>query len=264
MGRHSTVTLVVVALALGLVSGAAPAPWQPSGALQLKTTITLKWRLDREYCPPGTPSVADCLRAVGEREIAGLGRMTVTLEKVLPGNDPSCFMVQNNTTLVEVAGKGTLVLSRPGRICASGPPPRVDGPYEFSVASGTGRYAGATGTLVERTAVGPGNPVCACGTATTTWTGTLTVPGVEFDLTPPVLTGAVSKTVHAPKGAKRVRVRFEVTAKDAVDGSRPLACTPRSGSFFKLGRTRVTCSAKDSSANTRRVRFSITVKRWSR
>jgi hypothetical protein len=129
------------------------------------------------------------------------------------------------------------------------------------IASGTGKYAGASGTLVERTSVGPGNPICLCGTAITTWTGTLTVPGVEFDLTPPVLTGAVSKTVRAPEGAKRVRVRFKVTAKDAVDGSRPVVCTPPAGSFFKLGRTRVTCSAKDSSANTRRVRFSITVKR---
>jgi hypothetical protein len=35
---------------------------------------------------------------------------------------------------------------------------------------------------------------------------------------------------------------------------------PRSGSRFRVGRTRVTCSATDTSANTRKATFTVTVK----
>ena len=87
------------------------------------------------------------------------------------------------------------------------------------------------------------------------------MPGLEFDVTPPGLKGAVSKTVRAPKNAKRVRVRYTVTAQDAVDGSVPVSCMPRSGAFFKLGRTKVSCAATDKSGNTRQAQFAITVKR---
>lgn len=272
-GRHtqgtairafSPLTLVVLALALGLAGASSGAPTRPTGTLQFSLTITQEWRIGREYCPPGTPASTNCLESVGVGEVAGLGRVTVTYTKLLPGGDPSCFMIQNNTALIEVAGKGALELSRPGRVCASGPPPRVDGPFEFSFSKGSGRYAGAMGTLVYKSAVGQGSPACQCGRARDTWSGTLTVSGVEFDVTRPELTGAVSKTVRAPNKAKRVRVRYTVTAKDAVDGPVPVLCTPRSGSYFRLGRTKVACSASDSSSNRRRARFTITVKRQSR
>lgn len=253
--------VALIALALGLAPQASSLTTRPSGTLQLNFTSTQKWRISREYCPPGTPAAADCLRSVGTTEVAGLGRVTVTYVKVLPGDDPNCFMVHHNTAFVEVAGKGTLELWRPGRSCASGPPPRTDGPFEFTVASGSGAYAEASGTLVSRTVIPPGNPVCRCGTARETWAGTLTAPGVDFDVTAPVLAGAVSKTIRAPKRAKRVRVRYTVTARDEVDGPVPVVCTPRSGSYFKLGLTRVACSAKDSSSNVRRGRFSIVVRR---
>ena len=89
--------------------------------------------------------------------------------------------------------------------------------------------------------------------------GTLAVPNLTFDTTPPVISGAVSKTVRIAKRVTRLRVSFKVTAQDAVDGSVPVACTPRLGSFFKIGRTKVTCSASDSSANTASARLTITV-----
>ena len=57
-----------------------------------------------------------------------------------------------------------------------------------------------------------------------TWAGTITVPGMEFDLTAPTISGAVSKSVKAPKKAKSMRVRYTVKGTDAVDGpSRPTA-----------------------------------------
>ncbi len=121
-------------------------------------------------------------------------------------------------------------------------------------------YAGATGSLTFLTHVTT-KPQGERGASSDIWTGTLAVPGLEFDLTPPMISGAVSKTVRAPRRAKRVRVRYSVTAQDAVDGSVPVDCVPRSGSFFWLGRTRVACTATDSSANASGAGFTVTVKR---
>ena len=55
-------------------------------------------------------------------------------------------------------------------------------------------------------------------------------------------------------------MRYAVTALDTTDGTLPVTCRPRSGSLFKLGRTSVTCSATDSSGNTGRTRFVVTVR----
>jgi len=261
MTPRLTIAVAAVAIALIAATGASGTPTRASGTLQLEATLIQKWRLSRDFCPPGTPAVASCLRSVGVGRVAGLGRVTVTFDKILPGDDESCFIVHNNTALIEVAGKGTLELEKAGRSCGSGPPPREDGPFEFAVANGSGMYAGASGSLVYKSSVAMGDGRCRCGIAKDTWTGRLTVPGLDFDLTPPSLTGAVSKTLRAPKGAKRMRVRYLVTAEDAVDGAVVVACTPRSGSFFALGRTRVTCSANDSSGNTREARFTVTVRR---
>jgi len=94
-----------------------------------------------------------------------------------------------------------------------------------------------------------------------TWTGTLTVPGLEFDLTAPTLSGATSKTARVPRKAKSARVTFKVTATDDVDGAVPVACQPRSGSRFKVGKTTVRCEATDSSANMVKAAFIVTVRR---
>jgi hypothetical protein len=83
------------------------------------------------------------------------------------------------------------------------------------------------------------------------------VPGVEFDVTPPTVSGAVAKTVRAPRRVKTARVRCNVTAQDDLDGSLPMTRRPRSGSRFKLGKTRVTCSATDKSANTSAAKFIV-------
>src|SRR5262249_51632293 len=96
---------------------------------------------------------------------------------------------------------------------------------------------------------------------TETWAGTLTAPGVEFDLTPPTLTGATNKTVKAKKGSKSARVAFRVTAQDDRDGALPVSCSSRSGFAFPIGKTRVACRASDKSANTTKASFTVTVKR---
>jgi hypothetical protein len=59
---------------------------------------------------------------------------------------------------------------------------------------------------------------------------------------PPAVTtsGDVSVPSTSPAGAA---VTFTATAKDSVDGTRPVNCTPKSGSVFKVGKTTVTCWA---------------------
>ena len=86
------------------------------------------------------------------------------------------------------------------------------------------------------------------------------MPGFEFDTTPPTLTGAMNKTVRARKRAKIARVTFRVTAQDDRDGARPVSCVPRSASRFRIGKTRVQCSAVDTSGNSATARFTVTVR----
>jgi hypothetical protein len=82
----------------------------------------------------------------------------------------------------------------------------------FTITGGTGIYAGASGSGTVRRVLGAVTDRGRVGHAT--WTGTLVVPGLEFDVTPATMTGAVAKTVCAAKGARTARVRFTVTAKE--------------------------------------------------
>jgi hypothetical protein len=127
----------------------------------------------------------------------------------------------------------------------------------FTVTGGTGIYAGASGggTLKHSLRQAPGG---AAGTDT--WAGRLVVPGLGFDVTPPQLSESVARIVRVPRQSQRARVTFAVSASDDVDGSLPATCTPRSGSRFKLGKTRVTCSATDSGGNTATAHFTVTVR----
>lgn len=152
-----------------------------------------------------------------------------------------------------VAGRGLIHFAlADGARCIDQEPLRNE-PQDFTITGGTGTYDGASGSgRLERTV--------SAGLGTERWIGTLVVPGLEFDLTPPTLSGTRSKTVRASKGAKRVRVTYNVTARDAVDGRAPVTCVPRSGSRFPIGRTVVRCSATDSSANTSTARFIVTVR----
>jgi HYR domain len=123
---------------------------------------------------------------------------------------------------------------------------------EFTITGGTGAFAAASGRGTRERSMVPG---------TETWTGTLEVPGLAFDVTAPKLHSAASKTVRVQRGAKSARVSFKVTATDGVDGAVPVSCQPRSGRRFPLGKTIVRCAATDSSGNTATAGFTVTVKR---
>jgi HYR domain len=244
-----------------LAMSAPAAPERTAGALQLKVAVGLAWRFSDSYCPPGTGEDVECVGFRGVKDVPGLGRITETYVKTL--GDHGCSVTQFKTAVLEVAGKGAISLSMDGWPVCGEPAPAETGPVTLTITGGSGIYAGASGSLEFRSSVYAGNPACRCGPARDSLIGTLTVPGLDFDLMPPVLSGAVSKTVRAPKGAKRVRVRYPLKAQDAVGGTVRVECKPRSGSYFKLGRTKVSCSATDTSANTSRARFTITVRRAS-
>jgi HYR domain len=253
-----------VGLVLGLTlaiaaTAAAPAASEPQTAAgSLDVRMTLAVVSDSILCPPGVPQDGtDCRARTGQSVVAGLGRVSETYTWLFRVGPPTCpanlAKPLATTGRFVVAGKGEIVFSlSDGLNCVDVEPVRFE-PQEFTITGGTGSFVGASGS-------GKVEPTVSGGAGTETWTGTFIVPGLEFDVTPPTLVGAKSKTVRAAKGAKRARVTFKVTAVDGVDGAVPATCTPRSGSRFKIGRRTVRCNASDSSGNSAKAAFTVTVK----
>jgi hypothetical protein len=75
----------------------------------------------------------------------------------------------------------------------------------------------------------------------------------------PVLQLPWSVAVEATSPAGAIAT-FTATATDTVDGSRPVSCTPLSGSLFALGDTTVTCSATDTGGRETTGTFTVTVR----
>jgi hypothetical protein len=78
------------------------------------------------------------------------------------------------------------------------------------------------------------------------------------DTTPPALNlpANITEEATSPSGAV---VTFSASATDIVDGSRPVTCTPASGSTFPLSSTTVTCSSSDTRGNTATDSFNVTI-----
>jgi hypothetical protein len=79
------------------------------------------------------------------------------------------------------------------------------------------------------------------------------------DTTKPVLSGLTDRTVEAT-GAAGAAVTFAPTATDDIDGSRPVTCSPASGTVFALGTTSVSCRATDRSGNRATGSFTVLVR----
>lgn len=208
-------------------------------------------------CPPNPPpDTSMCAVRVGNGVIRGLGQVAQSYTFFIEDCGGS-FRVLETTVRVEVAGKGDLQLAlerdqecvRSALVASRG----------FTIIAGSGRYAGASGagTVEHNAQYTPSGGAIGKDT----WNGTLTVPGLDFDVTPPAITGVANRTVRVPKRAKRVRVTYRVTADDDVEGAVTVSCTPKSGARFKVGRTTVKCSAADSSGNTKTSKFTVVVKR---
>ena len=211
-------------------------------------------------CPPGTPPSIECHPRQGSGVVPGLGKVSESYVYRVDRYAPTCrldtYRVLGYAARLIVAGKGEIKLAVDGRPECFSSADVLNPTQPFTITGGSGAYAGASGngTLHHDAHFTPGG---AAGEDT--WVGTLVVAGLEFDVTAPTLSEAVDKTVRAPRGAKRVRVSYKVTARDEIDGVAPVSCRPRSGSRFKIGRTVVSCSALDKSGNIGTARFRITV-----
>ena len=246
--------LVVAGVAVFLLATASAGAPFAAGTLNLNATLGTS--SPAAACPAEAPPDADCHPRTGTGSVSGLGSVVAKYTWFFgTGDCPSTLVKPLATTgHFVVANKGAIDFAlADGARCVEQEPVRNE-PQAFTITGGTGAYQGASGSgTVERSLSG--------GIGVERWTAMLTVPGLEFDTAPPAIIGAVSKTVRAPTSAKRARVSYKVTARDAVDGAVAAACKPRSGSLFKVGRTVVTCTAGDTSGNNAAARFVITVRR---
>jgi hypothetical protein len=185
--------------------------------------------------------------------IRGLGAVSVSSLAVITETplNSGCW-VWRLTGAVTVAGKGEIEFTATDPGCQQ----QATASLSYTVTAGTGPYAGASGSGALTI------PVFneSAKTGFEHLDGSLSVPELAFDTTPSVLKDAVLKTVRA-KSRKGAVVRYSVTATDAVDGTVPASCKPPSGSRFRIGTTRVRCSATDASGNIAAAAFKVTVRR---
>ena len=256
MGRRTVLTVAALA-AGGLLVLVDARPSVSSGTAVLTFRATLATDSATGACPSSAAPDSDCRARTGKGSVSGLGSVSATYVWFFGSGSacPSALVKPLATTgRFVVAGKGTIDFAiAEGHQCVDVEPVRNE-PQEFTITGGTGRYQGATGQgRIERSLSG--------GHGVEWWDGTLDVPGVDFDIASPVITGAVSRTIKVSANARRARVTFKPRANDAIEGPVGVVCKPASGSFFKVGRTAVTCTASDTSGNTRAVRFTVTVRR---
>jgi hypothetical protein len=268
MSRDRPIQSLLVALValLAAIVASAAASGTATYASSTAGTLTFEAELSAAYpvtaCPVGTPDTVECFERKGSGIVRGLGNVEEShpyfVEDSPAGCDTNQVRVRPATAHLSVAGRGEIELRLDGTGCLNRVPPLpLHAKETFTITGGSGRYAGASGGgTIAHVSYGPPGL-----RGKDTWTGTLVVPGLDFDLTPPTLTGPNSKTVRVPRRVKRVRVAYAFTAQDDVDGAVPVTCRPRSGSRFKIGRTQVRCSAIDTSGNESTATFAVTVRR---
>lgn len=267
-GRAIAALLAVLGVVL---VGGTLVPLASGGAAgTLALHAELRWVGGDATCPATTPSTIECHpHPGGPTAVPGLGEVAQSYLYLVEANPPapecrasSGYNLADYPARLIVKGKGEIYLAVKGiNDCLFRGPPSgtvLNNTQSFIVTGGSGAYVGASGAgTVEHAAVRNGAGVLGRDI----WDGTLIVPGLEFDRAAPTISGAVDRIVRGPRRAKTARVTFKVSAKDNVDGSLPVTCRPRSGSRFRLGKTRVTCSATDTSANKATATFNVSVKR---
>jgi hypothetical protein len=216
-------------------------------------------------CPSSHTPTTECnRRGTGELAVRGLGYVSQMYVAPVETAPAACssgeYQILAYPAQLDVRGRGTISLSvAASSQCARPPTDILDVSQTFQIVGGTGVFAGASGSgVVSRTDTGYTDH----GVGTDHLEGTITAPAWDaIDLTPPTIRGAANKIVRAPRNARRVRVRYRVTATDDTNGTVGARCKPASGSRFKVGRsTRVLCAAGDLSANIAHAAFRVTVR----
>ena len=255
------ISLIALFVALaGIAASPVAGVTVATGSLDMNTSLSLV-SLPGGCAPVGIST--DCAARTIDGPFPGLGSVTGSYGFQSDLGTTSCSIGLGKALAyplrLEVAGRGAIDLAvSEATNCIAFELVRTQ-TQAFTVTGGTGIYAGASGSgTLERALAESRDDGSRHGLET--WKGTLSVPGLEFDVIAPKLAGATSRKVVAPRRAKRVRVRYVVTATDAVDGPVPATCRPRSGTRFHIGRTQVRCSATDTSANAATASFRITVR----
>jgi HYR domain len=261
--QRTLVALLTIAMTAGALPGAAQGDGVATGMLPLQAEVPIRY--PAAPCPGGTdPRRFECFTRTGNAIVPGLGTVDESYAYILENAPAGCtaavgadsVRLPSTTARLTVPGKGEIAVSTSGTGCLSRAG-TLRATEPFTITGGSGVYAGASGAGTVTT-VSFGPPGFG---GVDTWTGTLVVPGLQFDVIAPTINGAVDKSFRLARRAKRVRVTYGLTAQDEVDGVVPVTCSPSSGSPFALGRTRVTCSATDMSGNTSTATFTVTVKR---
>jgi len=261
-------TRLIAALAAPCFALFAPlASGSTAGTVPL--ALAVHWAGADSACPAGYSPTTECHLRSG-RPVAAPGFGYVSESYVFAAEtatQPSCpagyYQALSYAATITVRGRGELFLSVAGsdRCLEAGTATTevLDVTQTFIVTGGTGVFAGASGSgTLTRTNTGFG----AHGRGVDHWNGTLVAPSLETDVTPPTIAGASDRVVHAPRQARTVRVRYGVVATDDVDEDVTVTCKPAAGSRFKVpSRTRVRCSATDTSANTATAAFFVVVRR---
>ena len=185
--RCAQLVAATLACLLLMPGGAIGGPTRTSGTLQLRATFA--YIFNEESCPPGVsvPAQVECFRFDGQGVVSGLGKATVTWHLIDDLADGlSCQHFNFTTIVVKVTGKGEIRASLidPKTHCWTRPPVMA-GPFAGTVTGGSGSYAGASGDL--QVTENLTDEIGGAGEAIETWSGTLTVPSLEFDVTPPTL-----------------------------------------------------------------------------
>jgi hypothetical protein len=239
---------------VSLQTTASKATGADASALSFEAGVRSSYR--DWQCPAGTAANALCLQLTGKAIVPGLALVSFSYDEVIDRSDPAqkcaVWTISNGawSTL-----KGTVAFAGASQGCPS-LGEGAGATVQFQFSGGVGAFSGASG---NGTAVSS-NADLANSTINVQWTGTLDVPGYDFDTTPPTLSSIATKKITIRRGLG-AHVRYSATATDAIDGNVPVTCLPPSGSFFSIGKTTVTCSASDMSGNSARATFPVVVKR---
>ena len=134
--------------------------------------------------------------------------------------------------------------------------------YAVPTATHDGTAVAVTCTPASGTVFRLGRTVVTCSAADP---GTKETASASFDVavvdrSPPAF-GAAPEQVAEATGAAGAVVTYPLpVASDAVDGARPVSCSPAPGSRFPLGRTAVRCTAADSRGHASSTTFDVVVR----